>query len=406
MSIMRITFIAGGSMVVGAAALALLHARPLQPSDVSARPLSVERLGSPAGKDSSAPQITVAGGRAFLSWMEREGLRAALTFAERTTAGWSEPRVVVAGENLVINSADVPSVRALADGTLVAHWLEENGPDPEAYNLRLAWSRDEGRTWSAAASPHHDGTETQHGFASLFHVPGAGVGVVWLDGRDTRGTEGDMALRGAVFDPGGRQVSEVTIDARVCECCPTSVAVTSEGPIVAYRDRSSGEIRDIYVSRLVAGRWTAPVPVHADRWEIEGCPVNGPAVSARGRDVVVAWFTATDEGGGAFVAFSRDAGRTFGDAIRVDEMSSLGRVGVELLEDRSAVVGWIEYDDRGEFKVRRVTPAGHRSAASLVAEMSGTRYPRVALAGGEVLLAWTATEDGSARVRTARASVR
>ena len=45
-----------------------------------------------------------------------------------------------------MNSADVPSVRAMPDGTLAAHWMEENGPDPEAYDLRLAWSTD-GRTW-------------------------------------------------------------------------------------------------------------------------------------------------------------------------------------------------------------------------------------------------------------------
>ena len=83
----------------------------------------------------------------------------------------------------MVNAADVPSVRALAGGTLVAHWMQENGPDPEAYNLRLAWSTDSGATWSKPVSPHHDGTKTQHGFASLFQAPGAGLGLVWLDGR-------------------------------------------------------------------------------------------------------------------------------------------------------------------------------------------------------------------------------
>jgi len=31
--------------------------------------------------------------------------------------------------------------------------------------------------------PHHDWTQTQHGFASLFELPGNGLGLVWLDGR-------------------------------------------------------------------------------------------------------------------------------------------------------------------------------------------------------------------------------
>ena len=32
-----------------------------------------------------------------------------------------------------------------------------------------------------------DGTKTEHGFASLFQMPGSGFGVVWLDGRRPAG---------------------------------------------------------------------------------------------------------------------------------------------------------------------------------------------------------------------------
>ena len=62
--------------------------------------------------------------------------------------------LVVSSEHLISNFADVPSVRALADGSLLAHWIEMNGPDPEAYDLKISSSRDGGKTWSAAASPH------------------------------------------------------------------------------------------------------------------------------------------------------------------------------------------------------------------------------------------------------------
>src|SRR6185436_19186156 len=219
------------------------------------------------------------GDRAILSWIERSGQQAALKFAERTATGWSEPRVVVSSDRLMVNSADVPSVRALPDGTLAAHWMEENGPDPEAYNLKLAWSAD-GRTWSAPVAPHRDKTVSQHGFASLFPTADGGLGLVWLDGRTTHGEEGDMQLRAALFDKSHKQLSDTVIDSRVCECCPTSVALSADGPIAAYRNRSAGEIRDIYVTRLVAGRWTMPIPVHRDNYKIEGCPVNGPSVAA------------------------------------------------------------------------------------------------------------------------------
>jgi hypothetical protein len=387
----------------GAVALCLVvQAHPAWAPAVDERPPAVEPVASPAGAGSSAPQLTVEGDRAVLSWIERSGKTSALKFAERTASGWSESRVVVSSEHLMVNAADVPSVRPLPDGTLAAHWMEENGPDPEAYNLKLAWSAD-GRSWSAAVAPHRDRTITQHGFASLFPVGEGGLGLVWLDGRATHGEAGDMQLRAAMYDKSHKQLSDTAIVMRVCECCPTSVAVSADGPIAAYRGRSAGEIRDIYVTRLAAGRWTMPVPVHRDNYKIEGCPVNGPAIAARGRDVAVAWFTAPKEVNRSFVAFSHDSGRTFAAPIRVDDAESLGRVGVALRKDGSAIVGWVESAAQTpQFEMRAVQPDGTRSPAVVVANSSGTRYPRLALARGEVILAWTESDKDSSRVKTAR----
>jgi hypothetical protein len=370
---------------------------------------AIERVDSPAGAaDAAEPQMTHARGRTILSWLELAGRRSTLKFAERTATGWSEPRTVASGDDFMVNSADVPSVVVLADGTLAAHWFQENGPDPEAYNLLLSWSKDEGRTWSAPVNPHHDGVETQHGFASLFQAPRAGLGLVWLDGRaitpDAPEGSGNMGLRAAIFERDGKQRNDSAVDTRVCECCPTAAAATSEGVIVAYRNRSANEIRDIYVTRLANGRWSTPDAVHNDGWRITGCPVNGPAISARGRDVVVAWFTAKDGPGRAFVAFSRDAGRSFSAPVRVDDASSLGRVDVELLADGSAAVTWIEFaNERSEFRVRVVDRPGARGPAAKIADSGGTRYPRLTRFGNELLFAWTETDNDSPRVRTARA---
>jgi hypothetical protein len=302
-----------------------------------------------------------------------------------------------------VNFADVPSVRQLADGTLVAHWMVEEGPDPEAYTLNLSWSKDAGRTWSAPVTPHHDGKQTQHGFASLFQAPGRGVGLVWLDGRSIDET-GDMGLQAAIFEGGGAQHSELTVDPRACECCPTAAATTAEGVIVAYRDRTATEIRDIAVIRLVDNLWSEPTTVHADNWEIDGCPVNGPAISARNLDVAVAWFTATGDEGRALAAFSRDGGRTFGLPVRVDDAGALGRLGVEMLTDGSAVVSWIDFSNRrSQVKARRIGPEGWRGPAVVLADATGNQFPRVAQAAGELLFAWTESEDGTTHVRTARA---
>jgi len=382
-----------------------LAAIPRTPLNAQSPALVVEPLASPAGANSSAPQLTVERDRAVLSWIERSGKTSALKFAERTASGWSDPRVVVSSDHLMVNSADVPSVRALPDGTLAAHWMEENGPDPEAYNLKLAWSAD-GRSWSAPVAPNRDKTVTQHGFASLFPLADGGLGLVWLDGRATHGEAGDMQLRAAIYDKSHKQLSDTAIDMRVCECCPTSVAVSADGPIAAYRNRSAGEIRDIYVTRLAAGRWTMPVLVHRDNFKIEGCPVNGPAIAATGRDVAIAWFTAPNDKNRSYIAFSHDSGKTFAAPIAADDVESLGRVGVALRKDGSAIVGWVESATQTpQFKIRRVQPNGTRSPAAVVANSSGTRYPRLALVRDEVVLAWTESEKDSSRVKTARASL-
>ena len=382
--------------------------------------LRVTSLPSPASENSGQPQLTVSDHGVLLSWIERAGPRVTLKFAERTPTGWSPSRTVASGDDWFVNWADVPSVLRLDDGTLVAHWLQMSGPGTYAYDVRLSYSTDDGRTWAASFTPHHDGTETEHGFASLFQMPGAGLGVVWLDGRamqsDTPsatavGEVGAMSLRFATFDRQWTQTSERPVDLRVCECCPTTAVVTADGLITAFRNRGNEEVRDIYVSRFENGTWTEARAVHDDGWQINGCPVNGPMLSTRGRDVVIAWFNAKDNEGHVFVAFSGDAGRTFGPPIRLDDRAALGRVDVELLADGSALASWIEYADRlAEFRVRRIEPTGSRSPAVAVTPLQSSRasgYPRVALHDDELVFAWTErvgdSGNGTRRVSTATA---
>ncbi len=88
---------------------------------------------------------------------------------------------------------------------------------------------------------------------------------------------------------------------------------------------------------------------------INGCPVNGPAVAAEGRRVVVAWFSAVKEVPQVRVAFSEDAGASFATPIQVDDGESVGRVDVLMLPDGSALVCWLSGNaEGGAIKVRRV----------------------------------------------------
>lgn len=167
----------------------------------------------------------------------------------------------------------------------------------------------------------------------------------------------------------GAPTKEVLLDGRACDCCQTTAALTANGPIVAYRDRTATEIRDIYVTRRVGGTWTEPKAVYADNWEINACPVNGPYVDAAGQRVALAWYTGAKDVPRVRVAFSSDAGATFGAPITVDEGKPAGRVAAVLLKDGSALVSWIERTggDTASVRVRRVTEKGAGPATTVAA---------------------------------------
>jgi hypothetical protein len=358
-----------------------------------------------------------SGGDLILSWIERAGATTTLKFAERTGSGWTVPVTAASGADWFLSYADPPAVMRLSNGTLVAQWLQHTDARIEAMDLKLSYSTDGGNTWAPSFSPHHDGTITQHAFASMFELSGSTLGVIWLDGRESFAETDDpaggaMTMRYAAFDTAWTQRADAAVDRRVCECCSTSTATTSSGVLAAFRDRSAGELRDVAVSRFENGQWSAATPVHNDGWKTYACPVNGPAVSARNGRVAAAWFTAVTGEGHAYAAFSNDAGRTWGTPIRLDTAAALGHVDVELLEDGAAVATWLEFaDGRGQLRLRRVHPSGARSEAISVTRMTGGRaggVPRLARYQNELVFAWTENgpeANGDDRAQTIRTAV-
>lgn len=382
--------------------------------------LVIRPADSPATGDSREPELTTtANGRIILSWVEKVGeKRYALRMATRDQASWTEPRTIGEGENWFVNWADFPSVIALNNDSLAAHWLVKSGAATYAYNVNIALSNDGGKTWSEPIVPHLDNTATEHGFVSLVPLSDGRLGAIWLDGRNMKDMKDEhdernplpvsMTLRYATIDGSGKISDDAQLDERVCECCQTSAVVTSDGVFAVYRDRSQNEVRDIYSVRQARGGWVSPKTVHPDNWEINGCPVNGPAVAAEGRNVVVAWYTG--EGGKPHVkvAFSTDAGATFGSPIQVDDGETQGRVDVLLLPDNSALVCWLSgTPEGGEIKVRRVEANGSLGAPAVIARTDISRssgFPRMARLGNEVHFAWTEFGKPS-RVRMATADV-
>lgn len=377
---------------------------------------TVAAVANPAGSGSRFPHLVATADGAVLSWLQPT---AAGDFALRHSswrAGtWSPVGTVANGDGWFVNWADFPSVVPLSSRTWAAHWLEQRPGNVYAYDVRIALSDDAGTTWSAPFSPHDDGTPTEHGFVSLFAGDGQAMSA-WLDGRHTAGGHdhaaggsGAMTLRSAVLGANGVQAgSGLEVDERVCDCCQTDAAVTDDGPVLVYRDRNQHEVRDIALTRLQAGEWSEPVHVNADDWKIDACPVNGPALDARGTTVAVAWFTAPDLPR-IRLAFSDDAGRSFGPPIEVAHGNVIGRVDVVLLDDGRAVVSWLQSATNGaELRAQPFSRDGKPGPAVLVAAASVQRssgFPQMVRAGDGLLFAWT-DSTASPQVRTAFARLR
>ncbi len=408
----------GGLLLVCSAVLVGCGEGPDRVEDL---PL-VHELASPAGPGSGESNLAPDhDGGAWMSWLEPGSERDhALRIARFHEGVWTPARTVVERDSFFVNWADFPSVIPVHPDLLVAHWLHRGPMGGFDYSVRIAHSRDDGESWSEEWIPHEDGTNTEHGFVSIFPWGSDEVAAIWLDGRDYArfeeegGGEGgadppEMALRFRSFHPERGPGAKEVIDSRVCDCCQTTVALPGNGPVVAYRDRTEGEVRDISVARHDGEGWSTPRPVYDDGWEIPACPVNGPASDALGDLVVLAWFSAADDRPVVRVAFSRDGGATFGDPVRVDGGDPAGRVQVRFVDGEDVAVSWLErVSGAGEIHLRRVGLDGRRGRTFRVASTEDSRasgFPRmVALPGNTLLFSWT-DPSGEGLVRTAQAEV-
>lgn len=228
--------------------------------------LSVDPLPFPGQRPSAQPNLArSADGHAYLSWIETADGEHALRFARLDGDRFAKPRTIAKGRDWFVNWADVPSMAVGPKGTMAAQWLRRLGKGTYAYGVRVRCSTDGGDSWGPAFWLHRDRSPVEHGFVSLLPESEARFLAVWLDARDQK-TTGDMALRSVAFGADGERDAERVLDDRVCECCPTAIASTGDIDVVAYRDRSADDVRDIRIVRREGGTWTSPEVCRADEW--------------------------------------------------------------------------------------------------------------------------------------------
>ena len=370
---------------------------------------NIKQLSSPVDSVSAEPCLfTDKNGLVYLSWIEKTKEGSSLKFSTLKNEQWTAPTVISSGDNWFVNWADYPLLASDGASSMVAHFLEKSETGKYTYDVKLVSSADGGKSWSGSKILHDDGKKAEHGFVSMIPY-GENYFISWLDGRNAamegdgghdQGHHGQMTIRGAIVDKQGNKSGEWELDNRVCDCCQTSAAITSNGPVVVYRDRSDKEIRDISIVRMINGQWTKPTTIFSDNWTIDGCPVNGPRADAVGNNLAVAWFSSPDKNAQVNVVFSADGGATFNTPVRIDEGKGIGRVDLVMLDEKSAMVSWME---GAVIKSVKVYSNGKKESSIIISSSSEARssgFPQMTKSGNELIFAWT--DDKEKTIKVAR----
>ena len=371
----------------------------------------IKILSSPSKSTSGEPFLfTDKDSTVYLSWIETSADKTILKFSSLQNNQWSEPMIIATGNTWFVNWADYPMI-ATNGKQFVAHFLDKSGEGTYAYDVKLTTSGDSGNKWTEPQVLHDDGKKVEHGFVTLIPY-GENFFVTWLDGRNTEmegmkemkgmdhhdGHHGAMSLRAAVIDAKGNKIKEWELDNKTCDCCQTSAAITTNGPVVVYRDRSDKEIRDMSIVRFIDGQWLEPQTIHNDNWKIAGCPVNGPRVAWENNNLAVAWFSAATDTSQVNIIFSTDGGATFGRPIRVDEGTAIGRVDIVMIDDKSVMVSWMEGTI---IKVAKVHSDGVKEPSIIIASSSESRssgFPQMTKSGNQLIFAWRDDNEKNIKV--------
>lgn len=383
--------------------------------------LVVHPIDNPSNGKAHLPRLKAVNDALYMTWVEQEDSLAILKFASYKSEEWSTPKTVTKGADWFVNWADFPAL-ALNGNTVLTNILQKSAEGTYDYDVRLQMfdqARDisEGTPLKQVQDKlsrkrkndfllNTDGIPAEHGFVSAAAYDD-GFYVSWLDGRNTKNEnpeENQMTLRNAFVSLDGDISQETEIDARVCDCCNTATAITMNGPIVVYRDRSNAEleVRDMAIVRWVDGNWTTPQAIGADNWKLNGCPVNGPAIDTQEENVVVSWFTAANDTPRVLTAFSTDNGETFGTPVRMDRGNAIGRIDTQFLRDGSALVSWLEpKDENVVLQVARVYKDGKKDDPITITNTSAERqsgFPQLEVLGDKVFVAWTDLDGDASRV--------
>jgi hypothetical protein len=202
----------------------------------------------------------------------------------------------------------------------------------------------------------------------------------------------------------------------VCYCCKTALATGADGSIyAAWRHVCPGNIRDIAftLSRDGGRTFAPPVRVSEDKWVLDGCPENGPAIAVDDRNTVhVVWPTllkasspASEPKLALFYAATRD-GRSFSTRQEIHTEGVPRHPQIALNQRRSLLVTWDEQANGTRRVVAAQGMLAGEEVVSLKRQSIGDtvrgEYPAVTAVDDGFTVAWTSGPPAQSAIRIER----
>jgi hypothetical protein len=386
---------------------------------------------SVAGRTSATPWIASAGTAIAVSWMATADGKADVFVAVSHDEGRSFAAPVqvntVAGDGRA-NGEFPPRVAfGPADGSgrreVVVAW---NAKD-QGTEVKLARSRDGGRTFAAPEALQAPGAAGDRGWHAMALDDRGVAHVIWLDHRGMTAAKSDGGHKGehdgvamaqlsslyyAAAAPGSRGV-ERAVSPGVCYCCKTAVVAAPGRIVAAWRHVFAGNMRDIaFTESRDGGRTFRPIArVSEDGWSINGCPDDGPALAV-GEDARVhaVWPTVVQgpETSGAIFYAALGTGSSFSARQRVPSLGSPKPSHPQVVVDGSGrvVVAWDEIIGgvrTAAYATGVAQPDGRVTFGPPARIAAGpTAYPVMAVAPRGVVAAWTAGPPTASSIHVRR----
>lgn len=299
---------------------------------------------------------------------------------------------------------------------LVVVWNAKSGKA----EVKIARSRDGGRTFSPPAPIQGEAAEGERGWHSLTIDARGSAHAIWIDHRGLvsppgaapeRKGEHDgvaMAQRSGVYYATVSSTAAVSAERQLftgpCYCCKTAMATGPDGTIyAAWRHVFAGNLRDMaFTASRDGGKTFSPiVRVHEDGWSINGCPDDGPAMAVDASGAVhLVWPTVAGGTEGVLhYAVSRD-GRSFSAPIRVPTLGSPKPSHPQIALDTSGriVVAWDEVRNGVRGAAFSRMTAGSFAPARSFGTGGPSTYPVLAAGARGLVAAWAAGPPAAATI--------